>query len=173
MTTITVPPSAGAAAQPVPFEKFNAPLDTQYDEAASQALGYDVWRITKAFTFNVGSEGSDTFVNVPAGYLSDGASVPKFFWDLLPPWGVYGQAAVVHDILCETLSVTKAGVATPITRAKCDSIFKEAMIAAGTPVWKRNVMYIAVRVFSKLFRDNHPVPDAKKSALEASWVPAS
>lgn len=170
---ITVPQPAGASPQPVAFEKFNAPLDVQYDEAASKALGYDAWRVTKAFRFNVGSEGADTFVNVPAGYLTDGASVPRIFWDILPPWGVYGQAAVVHDILCETLSVTKGGLATPITRAKCDSIFKEAMIAAGTPVWKRNVMYIAVRVFSKLFRDNNPMPDAKKASLEALWNPAA
>lgn len=171
--TPTVPQSAGAAAQPVPFEKYNAPLDTQYDADASKVLGYDVWRITKAFRFNVGSEGADTYVDVPAGYLSDGASVPKIFWDLLPPWGVYGQAAVIHDILCETMSVTKAGLATPITRAKCDSIFKEAMIAANTPRWKRNVMYIAVRVFSKLFRDNNPVPDAAKAKLEADWKPSA
>lgn len=169
---ITVPQPAGAAPQPVAFEKFNAPLDIQYDPAASKALGYDAWRVTKAFRFNVGSEGADTFVNVPAGYLTDGASVPRMFWDLLPPWGVYGQAAVVHDILCETLSVTKDGVATPITRAKCDSIFKEAMIAAGTPAWKYNVMYIAVRVFSKLFRDNSAQRDVLKEQLLANWNPA-
>jgi hypothetical protein len=30
------------------------------------------------------------WLNVPAGYLTDGDSVPRVFWSLIPPWGAYG-----------------------------------------------------------------------------------
>ncbi len=169
---MSVVPTMAALTAATPYTKFNAPLNTQYDEAASKSLGYDVWRITQSFKFYVGPESDDRWVYVPAGYLSDGASVPRIFWGLLPPWGTYGQAAVVHDLLCETATVYREGVPEMISRAKTDSIFKEAMIALNVPRWKRNVMYIAVRVFSKAYHRIDAQRDPAKEKLQAAWQPA-
>jgi hypothetical protein len=172
----TETPEAGGAivsaiAAATPFTKFSAELNTQYDAAASKTLGYDVWRVTKAFKYYVGDIADDCWVYVPAGYLTDGASVPQLLWNLLPPWGAYGQAAVVHDILCETLIVHKGGQAQQITRAKADSIFKEAMTVLGVPAWKRNVMYIAVRTFATVTNRVNPSDDPKKDELQNAWQP--
>jgi hypothetical protein len=131
------------------FTDYNAPLDTIYDYEASKALGRDYWRIGAAFDFYLDAPTDEKWVAIPLQYLTDGASVPSMFWNWLPPWGTYGQAAVVHDWLCEQLTITVKGVPTPITRADADRAFKQGMKALGVPSWKRNIMYIAVRVYSK------------------------
>ncbi len=38
-------------------------------------------------------------VKVPVGFVTDFASVPRLFWTLLPPDGLYWYAAVIHDYL--------------------------------------------------------------------------
>ncbi|HWT40132.1 MAG TPA: DUF1353 domain-containing protein [Dongiaceae bacterium] len=139
-------------------EQFSAPAEISYGITESKVLGYDVWRIMNTFRFYPHIEDKSTYVEIPEGFLSDGATVPRPFWWLLPAWGSYGQAAITHDYLCETGRMVISGVPTTLqTRAEADKIFKEAMLALGVPTWKKNVMYLAVRTFSKLLR--HPMPD--------------
>lgn len=38
-------------------------------------------------------------VNVPEGFVTDLASVPRAFWEIMRPEGRYAYAAVVHDYL--------------------------------------------------------------------------
>lgn len=77
-------------------------------------------------------------ITVPAGFITDFASVPRVFWRVIPPWGKYGRAAVVHDWLYKE----KGG-----DRETADLIFLEAMTFLGVAKWKRYVMYWAVRCF--------------------------
>lgn len=148
------------------FDPEDAPLDTRYDRLASKELGADYWRILSPFGYKISE---DEWITIPAGYLTDGASVPQVFWNMIPPWGVYGQAAVVHDILCEYLAVVKDGVKTPITRARCDQILNEAMKVLGCPVAKRLMIYWAVCAYRVVCRVGEPSTDPKKRAIEANW----
>lgn len=89
-----------------------------------------------------------TFVEVPAGFVTDFASVPRFFWRVLPPTGDYGKAAVLHDFLY------RHGFSGGFGRRVADLVFLEAMRELGVPWWKRSVMYAAVRLFGRWsFRD--------------------
>lgn len=47
-------------------------------------------------------------ITVPAGFVTDFASIPRLFWRILPPWGSYNRAAVVHDFLYHTHYTTRA-----------------------------------------------------------------
>jgi hypothetical protein len=76
-------------------------------------------------------------ITVPTGFETDFASVPRLFWRLIPPWGRYSAAAVVHDYLYATASVT---------RYEADRIFLDLMKRLGVPLWKRRLMYRAVRL---------------------------
>ena len=38
-------------------------------------------------------------VFVPKGFITDGASVPRFLWGLFPPVSDYFAAAILHDYL--------------------------------------------------------------------------
>lgn len=80
---------------------------------------------------------------IPVGFSSDGASVPRFMWSIYPPFGLYLEAAVVHDWLCEHHIVDSK------TAAK---IFREAMKVCGVGKWKRNKMYWAVRLGGPRFK---------------------
>ena len=74
--------------------------------------------------------------NVPAGVTTDGASVPRFFWTLFPPFtGKYRAAAVVHDYYCQTR-----------TRSwrETHKAFYEAMRASGVGETTAKAMYGAV-----------------------------
>jgi hypothetical protein len=77
-------------------------------------------------------------IDVPQGFETDFASVPRLFWRIVPPWGRYSPAAVVHDFLYHTGKVS---------RKKADGIFLELMAKLAVPLWKRFLMYWAVRLF--------------------------
>lgn len=80
---------------------------------------------------------------VPQGFETDFASVPRGLWNLFPPDGSYTAAAVVHDFLYRK---------TRYNRARCDSVFLEAMKSLGTNWFARYTIYSAVRAFGWLAR---------------------
>ncbi|MBP4002535.1 DUF1353 domain-containing protein [Pseudomonas koreensis] len=151
------------------FTEFSAPLNIQFDAQASKILGKDYWRVTKAFRYYLRHEDGGEWVYVPAGYLTDGASVPRLFWSLLPPWGAYGQAAVVHDIVCEYLSITVNGMPRSITRKACDDILFEAMVVLNVPAYKRRIIELSVNAYRRLSGVRRPSSMPKKRTLEARW----
>jgi hypothetical protein len=77
-------------------------------------------------------------IDVPEGFITDFASVPRAFWRIVPPFGVYIPAAVAHDYLYST------GEAP---RKVADMVFVLVMERLGVPRWKRWLMYRAVRMF--------------------------
>ena len=99
------------------------------------------WKLFRSFTYHIGSKCSNNMVCVPAGFVTDFASIPWLFWTLLPSWGRYGKAAVIHDYLYQTQSRT---------RKEADDIFLEAMLISGTREWKARIMYLAVWLFGWL-----------------------
>lgn len=73
---------------------------------------------------------------VPAGFITDFASVPRLplvYW-LMNDVGQ--EAAVVHDYLYRN------GL---YTRGICDQVFKEALEVCGVSWWRKGLMYAAVR----------------------------
>lgn len=85
-------------------------------------------------------------VTIPAGYVSDGASVPRFFWRLLsPPIDPITIApSIAHDWLYD--NATRLG----LDRADCDSWYCDALRRNGYPLWKCLLTYIGIRLFGRL-----------------------
>jgi hypothetical protein len=75
---------------------------------------------------------------VPAGTVTDFASIPRVFWRILPPWDTHRRAAIVHDFLYSTQTQPKK---------VADWVFLEAMQALKVPAWKAQAMYHAVKWF--------------------------
>lgn len=75
---------------------------------------------------------------VPTGFKTDFASVPRLLFWLFPAWGRYGEAAVLHDWLCAKRQL-------PSNEAH--RLFREAMEALCVTQWKRWTMWAAVRAF--------------------------
>ncbi len=82
---------------------------------------------------------------VPAGFVTDLASIPKVLWAILPPWSRYGPAAVVHDWLYWS----------GVPRATCDGVLREAMILLGVDQATVNQIYGAVSAFGQAAWDRN------------------
>lgn len=74
---------------------------------------------------------------IPPNFRTDGASVPQLFWNLIPPWGEYGAAAIVHDYLYRWQY---------FSRKTCDEVLLEAMKSSGCNWILRQTIYRAVRL---------------------------
>jgi hypothetical protein len=103
-----------------------------------QPISARQWKLIEPFEYHVGSEDSQEVIRVPVDFITDFASVPRLFWSILPPWGKYGKAAVIHDYCYRN------GL---YPRKRCDEIFLEGMTVLRVAAWKRYPMYYAVMVF--------------------------
>lgn len=80
-------------------------------------------------------------VYVPAGFVTDYASIPRLLWRIAPPaHGRHIWAAVLHDWLYRTPGIN-------VTRAQADGVFLDAMKTSNMSLWKRQAIYRAVRMF--------------------------
>ncbi|EHG2952127.1 DUF1353 domain-containing protein [Salmonella enterica subsp. diarizonae serovar 53:r:z35] len=107
--------------------------------AILEMLGHYNWRVYEPFEFSLSDDNSDV-ISVPAGFITDLASVPRIFWTPLPTDGKYAKAAIIHDYLYDNALRTKK---------EADLIFLDEMTVLGVPKWKRIVMYLAVRWFGR------------------------
>jgi hypothetical protein len=112
---------------------FDHPLRLTYIDGSD-------WEVFETFVYSTELDGVKTVILVPAGFITDFASIPRFFWRLLPPTGKYGKAAVIHDYIYRTPSVN-------LTRAQADTVFRDAMKDLGVGWWTRTAMFRAVRLF--------------------------
>ena len=99
------------------------------------------WIIQRDFGYDVGEEGSEEVINVPVGFATDFASVPRLFWVFIPRWGRYGNAAVIHDYCYWDQRYD---------RKRSDEIFLEGMTVLNVKGWQETVIYYAVRYFGWL-----------------------
>ena len=82
------------------------------------------------------------FIVVPARFLTDFASIPKFIRGWIDQdSGQIRDAAVVHDYLYSL------GGSTGYSRKRSDAIFKEAMLSLGMNRFKAWSAWSAVRMF--------------------------
>lgn len=88
-------------------------------------------------TFTYYSAVLGRLIEVPKGFVTDLASVPRVLWRILPPFGAYDHAAVVHDFLYRTNGVT---------RAEADAVFREAMVMTQVGRVTRWLLYTGVRM---------------------------
>lgn len=77
-------------------------------------------------------------VTVPAGFVTDYASVPRAPLTYWLFGGIGDEAAVVHDFLYEK------GL---VPRNQADDVYLEALEACDVPTWRRGPMWAAVRLF--------------------------
>lgn len=104
------------------------------DDTANDGRGS--WQLLEPLSFS--SDKLGTCLTVPAGFITDFASVPRF----PGVFDVYGdrahRAAALHDHLYSSHEVD---------RETADGLFLEAMLATGVPEDIANVMYEGVRRF--------------------------
>jgi len=105
------------------------------------------WELLQPLCYELGEKGSGRTITAPEGFITDGASVPRFLWAFLPTWGSYSRAAVIHDYLLWRIARGDPHPEAP-TRAEADRVFDEAVCVCGTPRPVRWFLSVGVRLGS-------------------------
>lgn len=122
--------------------------------------GQSRWRVLEPFVYEIGELDSGSRIEIPVGFVTDFASIPRGLWNLFPPiGGRYDKAAVLHDylyhgghILVLDFDVDDAGRLSTyehhsdVTRVGADRIFLCAMKVLGVGRFARWTIYLGVRI---------------------------
>ena len=79
-------------------------------------------------------------INVPAGFVTDLATIPKFLHMIIGPAGPYSKSAVLHDYLLHEDNKKASMI---------HDLFFEAMVLDGVPGRLAKIMFNAVKTFGK------------------------
>lgn len=106
------------------------------------------WRLEQPLQYEVGELGSGRIVLVPSSFETDITSIPWLVRGLMPAWGRWSRAAILHDWLYECL---QRGVPHPEapTRRLADAVFHEALLVSEVPRPLAYAMWIVVRLFGE------------------------
>ena len=92
-------------------------------------------------------------ITVPAGYITDLASVPRAAWAFISPFDV-ARSAVIHDMLYEyintqfkTVNNSAAAESGPATKKERKVAMKNS--EPSVPGWKIFIAWSTVRVFGR------------------------
>ena len=122
------------------MSSFTTPLRLEY-------IDQDEWEILEEFDYYLDDYQIEV-IRVPKGFITDFASIPRILWNILPPAGPYGKAAVIHDYLYQSGGKISGRVKC-YTKVESDIIFREAMKVLGVGWLKRTLMYQAVKIFGR------------------------
>ena len=120
--------------------KFNGCLDAK---EIGESCGRSVWRLNTSLIWTNG----DKVVEVPPGFETDLASVPRLPFIYLM-WGDRAhREAVLHDYLYRVGSQIRLSsiLMIGIPKEEADWMFREAMIGQGVSWYIYHPMYLAVR----------------------------
>ena len=101
---------------------------------------------------------------VPAGLITDGASVPQILWSLgFPTDGLHRAGALVHDYLYALQGQDNDWL---FSREDCDDIFHDLMLRAGVSTARARIMWAAVRACGWWAWSNPAGPEIREPFYE-------
>ena len=122
--------------------------------------GVRTWKVAEDWTFKI--DGS--WYVVPAGFVFDGASIPKFLHTWLSPTGVLLMGGLVHDYAYKyatLLKMNKKKTMGTITQKKADEIFRDINIEQNGFHLLNKLAYWALRIGGFIAWNGHRKVNAK------------
>lgn len=109
----------------------------------------DLFHIYHSFYYHVGHKDSGNWVYIDQGFPTDGNSRPWFLGWVIPKFGRYTKAAVVHDKLYAHpwIYVSEKDESYRVDRKQADKIMREALEVLKCATWRINFVYYGLRVF--------------------------
>ena len=75
---------------------------------------------------------------IPAGYVSDGATIPRVFWWFVPPFKPkYLPAVIVHDYLCDKEQYKLADIWFEHLLLKIEDSYKTKLMIRAVKLYHR------------------------------------
>jgi len=124
--------------------EFLTDLDVRERHDGRHQLLADLWFYSAEIAKASGGSG---LLIIPAGTVTDYASVPEPFWGIVPKDGPWRWASVLHDAASQGQCVTSLGRRVHLVKHMTDRLFREAMTVPpcdAVPAFKRWLMYRAV-----------------------------
>jgi hypothetical protein len=93
-------------------------------------------------------------LTLPAGYQTDLATVPRWFWWFVAPFELSIDAPLAHDVLCEFDGAPPREWLDPYrtyTRAEADKLFGDLMKRNRVRWYKRQPAYWLTRSYGAVF----------------------
>lgn len=100
-----------------------------------ELIGHYKFKLLEDIQINIGS---NLITKVPTGYITDGYTIPRIFWNIFPPVGKDDKSAILHSYLYSR-AIFK--------RKFCDEIFLESMKQNHVNRWVAYTKYFFVRIF--------------------------
>lgn len=95
-----------------------------------------MWALTHPLTYT----GKEDCWEVPKGFSTDFATIPRFLQGLITSDGPWNRSAILHDYFCAV------GIqANLISSRDADAVFRRTMREGGVPFLTRWVMWVGVR----------------------------
>jgi hypothetical protein len=111
-------------------------------KAAGSAV--QLYEITRDFSYE--SDKLGRTITVPAGLITDFASIPRAAWEFIDPEDpIIAWPSVIHDYLYTCKGTLPDG--TKYRRIQADAVLREAMEACGAGSLIRESVYQAVKAF--------------------------
>lgn len=139
-------------------------IEPQIEQPLIVPISKDRFKLTADYYFRWSSEKGNHVLVIPAGFESDGASIPRPLWSLVGmyPDGLIRAAALVHDFIYQhggyipmnnhQLSKSKFiwnSCRLVVTRKQADQLFRHIMELSGIKSWRCTLAYHAVRLFGR------------------------
>jgi hypothetical protein len=112
-------------------------------QMADRYGGFRLWKLHEPLVYEIDNAGRS--ITVPAGFISDGPTIPRVLWVFFPVWGSWGRAGVLHDYLIALIAIGKPHPYAR-TRVRADLIFYRAMQSLNVGFMARHALCFGVRV---------------------------
>lgn len=100
-----------------------------------------VWVVKEAISLSFSTKAAKHNLEVPAGFETDLASIPRAVRSIIPQVGRQNLPAIVHDYTYREKSTAWLG------KKKADLLFLEGMKICGVNWLRRSIIYRSVRMF--------------------------
>lgn len=130
------------------MSRFTGYLYIQFQEEPARSA-----KLMEDLIWEVDHEGSGKFVIIKKGFLSDGGTIPRIVWPILPPWGDRAtRAYILHDYLRSCISWGTPHPYAP-TFEECDRQLLLALQALKVDPVRTYLVYGTVWIATKFVGD--------------------
>lgn len=116
-------------------------------------------KLLEDIVYHVGDKDSLDKITIPAGFVTDGGSVPRPLWGIVSPWGKASKPYILHDWLYHTQQRS---------RLVSDAILMEAMEVVGVNWFQRKLIHSGVRIGGWVAWNGHTKENKKRRLHEES-----
>lgn len=118
----------------------------------TDSAGEPLYQLRSALIFEFGPPDSGDIIEVPAGRITNLATVPRsrflrwLYRDIHDRSGRFIAAPILHDFLCNERFPGNPVVCSGYTRYEAAAVFRMALEALNAPRWQSLTAYWAVRL---------------------------